>query len=659
MASAQATRQTGGVLVACWRFLLLATVSVAVWSTGLDGAFQFDDESHILDDAAQQSLKRPAWEHAWSDPRPVVALSVWINHRLDRALGGDGQRPAGYHLWNIAVHTAAALTLFGLFRRSLRRTDPTAPPTADPGGADNAALAVSLLWAVHPLHTQAVTYVIQRSESMMGLCVLLSLYALHRLAQSRQQGDSRARRCVWAAAVVAPVLVGLGCKQVIVVAPLLTLLYDRVFLSRRWREVFAARGLVHVAVALVVLPLLLTHLPMTGPVIARAVQRWSAPLPELSAGDQSTQAPSAGFDMTDLTPAQYAISQPAVLLHYLRLSLWPAGQNVDYGWRVASSIQEELLPVALLLLLLAGAMVMLYRWPRAGFCAVAVFIVLAPTSSVMPIADLAVEHRMYLPLAGLAALAVTGAAALLRRCVEASRAGAVGAALLVAAVLALSLATVQRNRLYSDPVALWRDSAAKAPHHWRSIYNVGMLELRRGRYTQAAQALARAVRLTPEDAMVGMDYAHALAMAGRRDEAVQHYRSLLGEDPKFVRGWVDLGTVLYGQSRLPEARQALQRALRMDESLVDARALLALVLLRLNEFEASEAAFADLEKRGGANADGYTLWGVTLAMQQKHAAAAEKFAKALELNPRHADAAANLRKVREKLNAEASPSSPR
>lgn len=181
---------------------LVLAVAVA-YHNSLGGPFVFDDRVAIFDNSTirqlwpiAEALSPPSGGQSDSD-RPLVNLSMAINYRL------GGTDPRGYHVCNVLVHTLAALTLFGIVRRTWRSRD------GQPGEAGLfIAGGIALLWALHPLQTAAVTYVVQRAESMMGLFYLLTLYCLVRAvglnppsaaavdegAGMRDSGDGSGRR---------------------------------------------------------------------------------------------------------------------------------------------------------------------------------------------------------------------------------------------------------------------------------------------------------------------------------------------------------------------------------------------------------------------------------------------------------------------------------
>jgi hypothetical protein len=341
--------------------LIVGLAVAVVYANSLLGAFVLDDEPGIVENAhIRQGMGAFVRSELWRS-RGAVDLTFALNHAW------GGLDPFGYHGTNLLLHVAAALALFGLVRRAVGGAGPAAETTA---------FWAALLWGVHPLTTSAVTYLSQRYEVAMALAFLSTLYALTRGADETRAGPRRA----WYGWAVLVCGIGMLCKEVMVTAPIAALLYDRAFLAGRWREVAKRRWGVHLG------------LMLTWVVLAGALARGAA------TGGVDAALP-AGVSW------RYAWTQAGVLVHYLKLTVAPYPLCLDYAWPLnggAAEVWPQLLVVAVLLAATAWAW---RRAPRAAFPAVVFFLVLAPTSSVLPRPDAAFEHRMYLPLAALAALA--------------------------------------------------------------------------------------------------------------------------------------------------------------------------------------------------------------------------------------------------------------
>jgi Flp pilus assembly protein TadD len=421
--------------------LALVLAGVGVYANALRGPFLFDDASLWLEQGLE--LRN----------RPLVRASFALNRYL-----GQGDT-LGYHALNVLVHVFAGLCLFALVRRTLR-----ARARPQPAGA--IAFGVALLWLVHPLQTESVAYISQRAESLAGLCVLAALLAFARAFGRPASARARA----WQALVFVAFALGMATKEVAATLPLLVLLYDRAFLAGSFAGALRARPGFYAALA----------------ASALALGAWFI-------GPLLLGAETSGFALEGVTPLEYARTQAGVVLGYLGLAFAPRGLCLDRMAPVAHGLGEWLPHALVLVALLAATAWALARRPALGFVGAWFFVTLAPSSSVVPIQDLAVEHRMYLPLAAPLVLVVLALFALAARLARGR--ARLAPALVGALALALGLAAVRRNRLYQDAVAMWTDVVTKAPHNWRGHLSLGMALLERGDEAEAARALERSLEL--------------------------------------------------------------------------------------------------------------------------------------------------------------------
>jgi protein O-mannosyl-transferase len=540
--------------------------------------------------------------------RPVVNLSLAVNY------ASGGLNVEGYHWLNVGVHVLCAILLFAIVRRTFsgRRLAPLFER-----GANATALTVALIWMLHPLQTEAVVYVTQRTESMMALFFLVTLYAAIRAR--------RAPRPEWweAAAVIACGL-GMASKASMVGAPIAVLLYDRAFEFATFGEAIRKRWRLYSGLA--------------ATWVALALLMWSAPRSTVGASD------AVGWLM-------YLLNQAQVVGRYLRLAVWPRGLVLDYGLPEPIALRD-VWPQGIVLVALAIATAVAWRRrPAAGFAGAVFFMMLAPTSSVIPItSEVGAERRMYIPMMALAVLAVAVGWLLLdrmrRRIPTASPALNLAAAVIVAGVvLALGAATIARNKMYEDPVGLWRDAVDQWPNG-RARLSLAVALIDAKRPAEAVNELRLAV---PQYGEAKYALGAALASMGQIDEAVGPLTDFITARPSHpsrIPARFLLGQILASQQRADESAEQFRAILVLAPSNRGARTSLGDLLLSQQRYV--EAA-AEYERALEGVAGGVAEIEIKLGMARMGAgqpdAAAPAFERALALDARAAAAHQGLAEI--------------
>jgi protein O-mannosyl-transferase len=533
---------------------LLVLAGLLAYANSFTKAFVFDDFSAILNNPHIAQFPDLSWQG-----RPLIRLSLWVNYKL------SGFNPTTYHALNLAVHILAGLTLYGLVRRTLLRPrfagryDTTAPKLA---------FAVALLWLVHPLQTQSVTYVIQRCESMMGLFYLFSLYAWLR-------GATGGCRC-WYALSVASFGLSFACKEVAVTLPAVLLLFDRVFLAASWRELIRSRWAAYLAVA----------------AIGAAVM-----FPTVATATGGGHEGGVGFTISSSTPYQYLLTQSGVILHYVRLAVWPRGQAVDYlDWPIAKSLGEVAVPFAVVAGLFLASVVLLFKRPAIGFVGMWFFLILVPSSSIMPIIDPAFEHRMYLSLAAIAVGVVLGGHALIGRTRWPDPAKVrLGSAAVGLVALVLMALTFARNESYQSLRTALERNIEVRPNNPRPMSSLAAVYLSTGELEKAEAIIQRAEALQSGFNVGPIQMRAAYnARTGKLDDATQGYLRLVNgpfNPTSSPSQFKNLAWILIARGRGPDAATVLRKLLENRPDVAeDYLQLAAAELLSGHEAEARVAA---------------------------------------------------------------------
>jgi Flp pilus assembly protein TadD len=650
-------------------------VAVSCYANALHGPFVFDDRASIEENLTIRQLGdlSTALQPPAETPlggRPLVNLTFAVNYAL------GGLQVEGYHLVNIALHVLTALTLFGVLRRTFARASfrGIAPATVDV-----VALVATLVWTAHPLNTESVNYVSQRTELMLGLFFLLALYSAIRGV------DRPPARWLGLTAVCA--VLAAASKESAVTLPIIIVLWDRSFVFDSLRAAFKQRW----------------------PVYAAAATTWVM-FALLAGRVSSTRSLSqdAGASRWD-----YLLNQAGVIPQYLQRSLWPANLIFDYGSMSPRTIGDALPGLILLLALLAVTIVAVVRRPHIGFWAAWFWVTLAPASSLVPIVtEVGAERRMYLPLISVVTLLTMAGTALVLRLASGERRRLVGWAASGVLIVALSATTIARNIDYRSGLALWQTVIDRRPgpraHQHRSMFlrdagrnDEAIKELRlatavdpgsghalaaalleRGDLTDALHEFDRFVRTRPDDRNISLarrEYATALRRAGHTNDAIAQLRAAVAGDPRDVRSYVELadmlsetgdtagamrvyqdaervdpgnavvlsnlGALLANAGAGAEAIPRLRSALAADPGLVAPRVLLVQQLLVAQDFATAEREARTLIAQAPANAIGYNLLGVALASQQRFDVARDAFARAVALDPNLTDARNNLTRI--------------
>jgi tetratricopeptide (TPR) repeat protein len=579
--------------------LLIVAAGASTYWNSLSGPFIWDDQTSIVTNRTIQRL--------WSLPgplappretpvagRPIVNLSFAINY----AFGGLTE--TGYHAWNIAVHIACALLLFSIVRQTL-----AGPKLKGRFGSSstNTALCAALLWMLHPLQSEAVDYITQRTESMMALFFLLTLDCSIR---ARRSGDAP----FWQVLAGLACLLGMVSKESMVTAPIIVVLYDRVFEFGSFREAYRSRKWLYWSLA------------ATWIVLAAIVSRQP----------RST----AGFSVA-VSPWTYLLNQIQMIGRYLRLTVWPGPLVLDYGLPRPIGIGDVVGDALIVLPLLLTAVLALFRWPAIGFLAVTFFVTLAPTSSVIPIAsEVGAERRMYLPFAALAVLAAVGMRMLIDRAgsnpVQQKRTRFAATSVLVVVLILLAIRTIYRNAEYATPLSMWRTVVERHPHG-RARMALATELITVGNHEEAMSQLREAVHDYP-DARFGLGT--ELIISGRSAEGIEVLRQFIQDDPSKLNripALILMGQALTTQGKLAEAADQFGAVLKVVPTHVGARVNLADVLAAQGKLEEAATEYRALLATQPNNAEIETRLAITLSALGRSSDALGHFRHAHQVNP--------------------------
>lgn len=592
--------------------LLILLAGVVAYANTFQVPFVFDDERSITQNVAIQSLDLLDSGTAVDGFLPPNRYVTYLSFALNFHFGG--LNVSGYHVVNLIIHLLTALLVYALLRMTLKTPFLQArsmtasnswPVTALLSPHGFIPLFAALLFVVHPVQTQAVTYIVQRTTSLAALFYLAAvvLYVQARLLFDKREEnigrrETPARRrlaiigraiALLAGAVIAAVL-AMKTKEIAFTLPFAVLLYEACFFRGSWK-----RRLIFVAPILATLPIIpLTIFAIDGPtddVLADSAEKLRV-----------------GSDMPRLV---YLLTQFRVIATYLRLLILPVNQNLDYDYPVYSHFFTPAVLVSFLLLAgICGFAVYLFYRSRSAklplitdasgatadpgeerslstrtdpefsrtasysrliaFGIIWFFLTLAVESSLVPIVDVIMEHRLYLPMFGAVTVVATGFYLLMERISRpAGRRILVSIALIV--VVLLISATYQRNHTWGDKISLWQDVVAKSPNKGRALNNLGVALEDAGRREEAINVLARSIAVDPGYYKSYYNLADLYVVSDRPAAALPLLQTVLRIKPDFTEAYVGMGAALMRNGQLREMIVFLEQNLDRVKNNAEAR----------------------------------------------------------------------------------------
>ena len=628
--------------------LLLTLLAGAIYANSLGNGFVFDDEGLVV----QNTQIREIWQLprilglvGRAAYRPVRTASYTIDYYF------FGLNPAGYHAVNILIHIVNGSLVFFTLRALLNRPLP--------------ALLAAMLFIVHPIQTDSVTYISGRRDLIFTLFYLIGFYAFIRYRAAGQY------RYLILAGV--SYLLSLLSKEMGITLPLLCFCYDVV---RSLPDPGSRAGLsrwqaIQEGFRAVIRRYTWLYLPIAAAVVFFAGYFIFAVNPSLQ-----RKMWGGGLWPTLLTSSR-------IFAHYLKLLAFPITLNADYSYDafpISLSLAEPRVVFALFVLVAAWWGIYRLqseeRW--AAFGGLWFFVTLLPVSQIIPHHELLAEHYLYLPSAG-AFLAV---ALLVERLMERTSQPAAVSTAFALLVLLLATRTVIRNRDWKDSLTLWIKTVQTAPKSARAHTNLGEIYLRQGQTAKAEREFREALRIQPDDAVNRDNHGLALLKLGRVDEAEREFREALRFSPR-PKTQINLGLVYLRRSQLDdaerefrsilqsgglepemrvtalnnlgivsalkgkqeEAEQAFTEVIRLDQNNADARGNLGRLYLEKRKYREGAVQLEEAVRLKRSDANLHRLLGEAYYQQGKKELAAVELGWALSLNANFPEARALLNKI--------------
>jgi protein O-mannosyl-transferase len=577
-----------------WRGDLLALagiilLGIAIYGHTLNVPWYLDDIGSIVENRSVHQLQAALGDLFAS--RGLANLTFALNYRV------GGTSVAGYHLVNIAIHLITSCLVFFI----LKRVFPTRLLFA---------LGGALIFVAHPLQTQAVTYIVQRSTSLAALFFFLSLY-LYIRAREAPEGAPTRHWLLYAAALFYGALAVLT-KQNTAVLPVALILFDRYFLSRdRLREWH--RLLLYVA-PFCLAPAWVGAQSLLMPMFSEGGIGNIGGVPDL-------------VHLQNLTPVNYLVTQFSVIWLYLRLLFIPYGQVLDYDYPIVEAIWawKNWIGFLGIAALFAAAAFLRRRDPIVSAGILWFFLGLAVESTIIPL-DPVFEHRLYIPMFGFALVVMGGFARLPRR-------GAMVGIILLTATL--SVLTWQRNSLWNEPVAFYEDNLRRAPRSERVHLDLANAYMKQGQLDKAQVLYERALEINPGYVLVHINLSRVYATQRDYQKAVDILLEGLRRNPMHFQLYNNLAVLYNFLGQYREAAAYLQKGVALEPDNATVHFNLAVAYEQLGQLDEAIARYRRAVVLAPAEPIYHFTLGVALHTKGDPRGALQALLIAHRLNPGH------------------------
>jgi len=542
--------------------IVLGLLTFIVYFPTRNYPFHFDDLANITKNFNIRTFN--VWKKMLSSQR---WFGEWLNALIFKI---NGFNPLYYRIANMIMHTLGGILVFYLVSRLLERL-----PKSSFLSVQRTAIAMltSLLFLLHPVQTQTVSYAIQgKLEGVASILLLASLILLIHVARATTFSN---KLCFFLLGII-PGVIACGTKEIAIVAPFLFILIDWFFIAQQKWSSFKTRLWLHVIYALIIFSVMVYYLK---PAFFLRVFKLNSSLPNNRGNILTAHAADK------VTPFAFFMSEFRVLIHYLVIFLWPFGISVEYDWKLCENFFEPavLFPFLILALL---AIIILHRYTRKhhayiSFGLLWFFITMAPRTTLIPSPELVCDYKTYLASFGWLFILAIGLVKLIawthNHFFSSHRGRTVYYAFLLVLTAILCSSTAQRNKVWSSGRAFWRDIVVKAPEKARAHNNYGvelvkeandllknrLVDSARHLYTKAITYYKNAITL---DAVYPDPYSNlsvCYSLLERDQDAIDIVKQALKMFPNYPEAFNNLGSLYLKNNRFAEAEDAFKKAIRV------------------------------------------------------------------------------------------------
>ena len=577
-------------------FLIISIAGLLVYSNTFHCGFYFDDGYNITENFLVKNVFRPDIIWNYNPTRFITLFTISINYYFGEI------NVLGYHIVNILIHILTSIAVYSFIKTTL--STPNVKEKTAELNKEYIALFAALLFAVHPIQTQAVTYIIQRAASMAALFYIASVTFY---AKSKMSDSEKEKRAGYLLSIIF-CLLGMYTKEIVFTLPVMIIVYDLLFFYKGG-SVFNKRYIPFV----LMLPIIPITIKFLSPGAVKEVSQASS----------------------QITAYSYFFTQFKVIIKYIQLVFLPVNQNLDYDFPVSQNFFEPytLISFLLLALLFAFSLYWIKKDRIVSFGILWFFISLAVESSILPIRDVIFEHRMYLPMAGVSFLLVY--------LISKSLSQKFSKPLLITGsiiVIILGAAAFQRNKVWADEYTLWNDVAQKSPNKARVYSNRGVALLNLKRYDEAINDFNKTLSLNKNFKNAYFNRGSVYYYKKEYDKAIADFSKTISLDSTYAFAYNNLGAILLERRKFSEAVSYFDNAIKNDTNYAAAYNNRGVLFKALGEYEKAARDYKKAIEKNKNYSEAYFNLGEIYMLVNNAELAKGYFDRAIDLNKNYTEA---------------------
>ncbi|MDP8202780.1 MAG: tetratricopeptide repeat protein [Candidatus Tenebribacter burtonii] len=570
---------------------IITLVGILIYSNTFNCEFQFDDFRNITNQNIIKDLSNFENISKWVDInfRPLAMFSFALNYKF------NGLDVIGYHVVNLIIHIFTGWMMFLLTKMIL--TLSLKKPKWSSKEFDNIAIFTALIFIVHPIQTQSVTYVVQRMTSLAALFYTLAVYLYAKGRLSHIHSGLKSKAVNFYVVSFLSGLLALLSKQTAATFPIAMLLFELCFIRNKEEKIYKKYLIISISVFLFIFLIIV----------------FTGNLPR---------------ETEKISRINYLITQFRVIVKYLQLLILPITQNLDYNFFLSTTFwgfkEIGCFLINLALIIIAGLSFKNHK--IITFAVFWFYLTLAVESSILPISGIIYEHRLYLPMFGFSLIIVTIIWKLF-----AGRNKRIASIILILMISIYGLATYRRNKVWKNRYTLWSDVVRKSPNKARANYNLGNVWARADKHDLAIKYYTKAITLKPDYSSALNNLGTSWKEKGDFNKAAEFFEKALKYDPFNKRILKNLGVMYHKSNKFEKAINCYQKMLEKEPDNINVLNDVGVAWAQLGNFKKAIDTYNHILMFDPNHEDALRNLGVIYFNSGKIKRAQEYFQKVLEL----------------------------